>query len=135
MTVVDTGGVVDALLEMGVADDVWRFLDHEPALAAPDVVVFETLAVVRRFAQRGYLDMSRAAAAVEDLSDFRLEVFPSMPLRNRAWELRENMGAADALFVALAEQLGEPLATNDRALARAARDQTGIRTIELGSEI
>jgi predicted nucleic acid-binding protein len=32
------------------------------------------------------------------------------------------MTAADGLFVALAEALGEPLATTDRALARAARN-------------
>jgi predicted nucleic acid-binding protein len=34
----------------------------------------------------------------------------------------------------LAEQLGEPLATKDRSLARAARDHTDVETIELASE-
>jgi predicted nucleic acid-binding protein len=134
VTVVDTGGVVDALLETGVADDVSHFLDQEPALAAPDVVVFETLSVMRRLAQRGDLDPDRAGAAMEDLGDFRIDLFPSLPLRNRAWELRDNMSGADALFVALAEQLDEPLATKDGALARAARDQTAIELIELASE-
>lgn len=134
MTVVDTGGVVDVLLGTGSVDEIAGILDQEPALAAPDVVVFETLAVMRRFAQRGYLDPDRASAAIEDLSDFRIDLFPSMPLRNRAWELRENMAAADALFVTLAEQLGEPLATKDRSLSRAARDHTDIETIELASE-
>jgi predicted nucleic acid-binding protein len=134
VTVIDTGGIVDVLLGTGSVDAIADILDREPALAAPDVVVFETLAVMRRLAQRGYLDPNRAAAAIEDLSDFRIDLFPSMPLRNRAWELRENMAAADALFVALAEQLGEPLATKDRALSAAAHDQTAIETIELGSD-
>ena len=134
MTVVDTGGVVDVLLGTGSVDEIADILDREPALAAPDVVVFETLAVMRRIAKRGDVDPDRATAAIEDLLDFRIDVFSSMPLRNRAWELRENIAAADALFVALAEQLGEPLATKDRSLARAARDHTEVETIELTSE-
>jgi predicted nucleic acid-binding protein len=40
-------------------------------------------------------------------------------MRERAWGLRENFTIADALFVALAERLGEPLATKDLALAAA----------------
>jgi predicted nucleic acid-binding protein len=134
VTVVDTGGVVDVLLGTGSVDEIVDILGREPAVAAPDVVVFETLSVMRRLARRGDVDPDRAAAGIEDLSDFRIGLFPSMPLRNRAWELRENMAAADALFVALAEQLGEPLATKDRSLARAARDHTGIETIEFTSE-
>jgi predicted nucleic acid-binding protein len=133
VTVIDSGGVVDALLGVDAEEAVWDLLAREPALAAPDVVVFETLAAIRRITQRGDLDPARAAAAIEDLGDFRVDLFPSLPLRSRAWELRENVGAADALFIALAEQLDEPLATKDGALIRAARDHTAIETIELGS--
>jgi predicted nucleic acid-binding protein len=52
-------------------------------------------------------------------------------LRRRAWELRHNLNAADALFVALAERLDEPLATKDTALARAASKHTTIATVVL----
>jgi predicted nucleic acid-binding protein len=134
VTVVDTGGVVDVLLGTGSVDEIVDLLGREPTVAAPDVVVFETLSVMRRLTQHGDLDPHRAAAAIEDFGDFRIGLFPSMPLRNRAWELRANMTAADALYVALAEQLGEPLATKDRSLARAARDHTDVETIELASE-
>ena len=58
---------------------------------------------------------------------------PTLALRDRAWELRENMTAADALFVALAERLDEPLATKDRGLARAAREHAQVDAIELGA--
>ncbi len=44
----------------------------------------------------------------------------------------ENLTAADALFVALAEHLGEPLLTKDSGLASAARDHARIETLELG---
>jgi predicted nucleic acid-binding protein len=38
----------------------------------------------------------------------------------RVWELRANLTAYDAAYVALAEALGAPLLTRDRRLARAA---------------
>jgi predicted nucleic acid-binding protein len=40
------------------------------------------------------------------------------PLLHRAWELRDALGAPDALYVALAEALGATLVTLDRRLAR-----------------
>jgi len=68
---------------------------------------------------------------MEDLGDLPVELFGTLALRRRAWELRENLTAADALLVALAEYLGEPLATKDRGLASAARDHARIETLEL----
>jgi len=44
---------------------------------------------------------------------------PSRSLWPRAWELRTNLSAHDALYVALAEQLKAPLLTADARLARA----------------
>lgn len=44
---------------------------------------------------------------------------PSRALWPRAWELRTNLSAYDALYVALAEQLNAPLLTADARLARA----------------
>jgi predicted nucleic acid-binding protein len=104
---------------------------QERALAVPDVLVLEVLAVFRRHVQRGSIAPERATHAIDDLGDLAIEIFPSLPLRERAWELRDNLTAADALFVALAERLGEPLATKDRRLAAAAREHAGIATIEL----
>jgi predicted nucleic acid-binding protein len=74
----------------------------------------------------------RAASALADLGDISLTLFPSLPLTPRAWDLRRNLTAADALFVALAELLGEPLATKDAALAAAARRHTRVQVIMLG---
>lgn len=131
MTVLDTSAVVDLLLGDGAASEVARILD-EGICAAPDVLVFETIAVLRRALARSALSERRASTAVADLGDLSVELFPTLVLRERTWELRRNVTAADALFVALAEALDEPLATKDRALAAAAARHTGIEVIELG---
>lgn len=125
MTVLDTSAVIDFLLVDGVAPEVGTLLADGPA-AAPDLLVFEVLAVLRRDIASGELEPKRAAGAVEDLGDLPVDLFPTLPLRRRAFELRENLTAADALFVALAEMLDEPLATKDRPLATAAREHAGI---------
>lgn len=131
MTVIDTSAVVDLLLGVGVAGQVTNLMAGEGELAAPDLIVFETLAVLRRETLRGEITASRAAGAVEDLDDLPIELFPCLPLRLRAWALRENLTAADALFVALAEQLEEPLATKDSALAAEANKHATLTVLPL----
>lgn len=133
MTVLDTSAVVDLLLGSGTAEEVSGLMSVELPAAAPDVIVFEVLAVLRREVARGTVPESRADAAVHDLGDVSLTLFPAMPLRGRAWELRHNMTAADALFVALAERLDEPLATRDDALASSAQQHARAEVILLGA--
>src|SRR5829696_2932989 len=127
VTVVDTSGVVDFLLGADVAEEVEALIVDEGELSAPDLLVFETLAVLR-----DRLSGARAHAAVEDLGDMPIELFPTLSLRGRAWELRRNVTAADALFVALAEGVGEPLATKDTGLATAAERHADVRAVRLG---
>ncbi len=131
MTVLDTSGVVDYLLGDGAASQVLELLAGGGPAAAPDLLVFEVLAVLRRACGRGEIAADRAQAAVEDLGDLAIELFPSLPLRRRAFELRENLTIGDALFVALAEQLGEPLATKDAGLARAIGEHTAVEAVLL----
>ncbi|TPW13096.1 MAG: hypothetical protein FD127_2252, partial [Acidimicrobiaceae bacterium] len=51
--------------------------------------------------------------------EFPVRVFPTAPLLSRMWELRDNMTAYDACYVALAEAIDAPLLTADRRLANA----------------
>ena len=131
MTVLDTSAAVDFLLGSGIAPQVEQLMTDEGELAAPDLIVFEVLAVLRRAALSKAVPHERATAAVDDLADLSLELFPCLPLTRRAWELRHNLTTADALFVALAERLGEPLATKDRALANSASKHTSVTTFVL----
>ncbi len=132
MTVLDTSGVVDYLLGIGAAEQVQELMSAEGELAAPDILVFEVLAVLRRESHRGAIADDRAAQAVEDLGDLSIELFPSLPLRERVWALRRNFAAADALFVTLAENLDEPFATKDDALAREIAKHANITVLRLG---
>lgn len=132
MTVIDTSAVVDLLVGEEAAGTVQSLFLDERTLAAPDVIVFEVLAVLRRLVRRGSIAPERATGAIEDLGDLSIETFPSMPLRRRAWDLRDNFTAADGLFVALAERLGEPLASKDRGLLSSAREHAGIPTVPIG---
>lgn len=133
MTVLDTSAAIDYLLGGGVGPQVAKLLSEGGPAAAPDLLVFEVLAVLRRDAARGELGESRARGAVEDLGDLAIELFPTLALRHRAFDLRLNLTVADALFVALAELLGEPLATKDRGLANAAREHTAVDVVLLGA--
>jgi predicted nucleic acid-binding protein len=130
VTVLDASGAVDYLLGWAAADAVQELLRSQPWLSAPDILVFEVVSALRRQTQRGALPADRAMGAVADLSDLRLRLYPSMPLRTRAWELRESMTAADALYVALAERLGRPLASKDSALLSNA-DRCGVPVLSL----
>lgn len=131
MTVFDSSIVVDLLIADGVGPQASELLLAAGSVAAPDVIVFEVLAVLRRAAARGVMGAQRAQGAVEDLGDLPLELYSSLALRHRAWSLRDNLTAADALFVALAEWLDEPLVTKDRGLAAAASAHAGVEVILL----
>lgn len=131
MTVLDTSAVYDFLLEEGVAREVGAILDAEETAAAPELLVYEVSGLLRRDVRHGILRPERAAMAVEDLGDLAVDLFPTLPLRGRVWELRENLSVGDAFFVALAELLEEPLATKDSGLARAAQKHSGARALHL----
>lgn len=133
MTVVDTSAIVDFLLGGGVAAEIEAMLGREGALAAPDLLVFETLAVLRRDAARGIVTAARAGEAASVLDDVPLILFGTLELRERAWALRHNFTIADAIFIALAEQLGEPLVTKDLPLAREVAKHTEAAIVQLSS--
>jgi len=63
-----------------------------------------------------------------DLLDLRVELFPYAPFTARVWELRDNVTAYDARYVALAESLRSSIATLDLRLAQATGLQCGCET-------
>lgn len=88
-------------------------------LVAPDLVDVETVAVLRKRWIAGDVSRNRFSAAIDDLEDLDLVRYPALPLMRRAFDLRDNVTAYDAVYVALAERLGCPLVTADQRLAAA----------------
>ena len=73
--------------------------------------------MLRRYVALGAVTASRVRGALQDLIDLPLIRYPHDLLLPRIWELRENLTAYDAAYVALAEALGAPLVTCDRKIA------------------
>jgi predicted nucleic acid-binding protein len=119
MIVVDSCALVD--LALG-GDEVGAWVAVQvmgvERLAAPHVVDVELLGACRSLERRGIVSPAAAREALETLSEVPVDRYPHPPLKERMWELRHHVTAADAAYVALAEALDVPLVTTDRRLSR-----------------
>ena len=120
MIVVDASIVANAIGDDGPDGHVARRRSRSAGgLAAPDLVDVETVSVLRKRWLVGHISDGRFASAIEDLEDLELDRYATLPLIRRAYELRANVTAYDATYVALAEGLDCPLVTADARLATA----------------
>lgn len=115
MLVVDASVLVTALLLNGAA----RARLADANLQAPDLIDAELLSVLRRLVLADQVPEQHALQALATAQQLGLRRHSSRQLWPRAWELRTNLSAYDALYVALAEQLGATLLTADSRAARA----------------
>ena len=117
--VCDASAVVAVLLDAGPdgrwATDVLTGVD----LAAPSLLSFEAANIIRRHELAALVTSDQAAQAHADLLDLAVEQWPYDLLAHRSWQLRANLTAYDASYVALAEFLGATLVTLDRRIGRA----------------
>jgi predicted nucleic acid-binding protein len=117
--VVDASVLTTALADDGRDGDLARTRLMGEALAAPQLIDLEVASVLRRLTLAGQLPERRSVLALADLIDLPIERAPHLPLLHRCWELRANITAYDAAYVALAEGLDTVLLTADQRLARA----------------
>jgi predicted nucleic acid-binding protein len=96
-----------------------RLLAEEHSIWAPHLLDAEVGHALRRVVRLGELDADAAGEALWQLDELPLRRVSHELLIRYAWTLRENVSFYDALYVALAEMLGEPLVTFDARLARA----------------
>jgi len=64
------------------------------------------------------LEARSAVQAIADLRRIPMERCDMLPLLDRVWQLRDNLTAYDATFVALAEDFDAVLVTGDERLAK-----------------
>jgi predicted nucleic acid-binding protein len=127
MMVVDASALLEALLRAPAAQAVEELLfGSQQTLHAPHLLDIEIAQVVRRHAANGEIKPERGREALADLADFPLHRHAHDFLLRRVWDLRHNLTAYDAVYVALAEALEAPLLTRDQRLAGAAGHRAEI---------
>jgi predicted nucleic acid-binding protein len=119
LIVIDASVLASALADDGPDGDKARTRLRGEYLTAPELIDLEVTSVLRRHRAAGHLDDRRAAQALADLVDLPMRRTPHLPLLARCWELRANITAYDAAYVALAEAIDGTLLTADERLARA----------------
>jgi predicted nucleic acid-binding protein len=116
--VADASAIIELLLQTSLGVRVEkRVYGRFEEIHAPHLLDVEVVSALRRFVRKGEVLQDRAEEAVEDLGLLRIVRHAHGDLLRRAWELRENVTAYDAMYVALAESIAAPIITCDRPLA------------------
>lgn len=119
-TVVDASIIIRLLTNRTDDEDLRRRLSVRRAVHAPHLIDAEVASAVRGLLLGGKIDLPRADQMLADFAALPIKRYPMRPLLGRVIELRNNLTAYDAVYVALAETLKMPLLTQDPKLDRAA---------------
>jgi predicted nucleic acid-binding protein len=130
VSIIDASLLIDVLVGLPAGRPWRRWVAASDALAAPDCAAVELGRYLRRHAIAGRLSAPDAERCFQAFGMLAIETYPTAPLLDDAVTLRQNFTFDDALYVVLARRLGEPLATTDRRLARAATD-VGVSVVRL----
>lgn len=109
-----------------------RIADPAEGLHVPHLADVEVVQALRRYVREGEINAAAGETALEDLRALDLQRHAHEPLLERVWELRQNLTAYDAVYVALAEVLNAVLLTCDRRLSQA--PGLSRRVVLIGSE-
>lgn len=121
MIVIDASALVELLVggTPRAAKLAARIALPNESLHAPHLIDLEVVSVLRGLEARKLVSPQTAAQANADLLALDLMRYPHDTLVPRAWQLRGNLTAYDAAYIALAEGLASPLVTCDGKLAMA----------------
>lgn len=125
MIVVDASAALSALLNDGPAR---RSLAAEQ-LHAPHLIDSEVASGLRRRVAARQLTAADGWTALDRWRRLGMTRYPVFTLLDRVWQLRDNVSAYDASYVALAEQLGCALLTADARLSRVPDAQCPITVV------
>ncbi len=132
MIVLDASAAVAVFLNLGLGASRIRewMAEEDDDLHVPHLFELEILNVLRRYFLHGVLSRERARLALGRLSTMSITRYPHTALLPRIWELRENVTAYDAAYIALAETLNAPLVTTDARLARVPGIRASVELFE-----
>lgn len=125
MIVVDASAALSAVLNAGPAR---RALAGEQ-LHAPHLIDLEVANGLRRRVASEQLTAADGWHALEAWRSLGMTRYPVFALLERVWELRDNLSAYEASYVALAEALNCNLVTADRRLSRAPTIRCAVVTL------
>ena len=131
MIVVDASALLELLLATESGSLVSERIRMSESINAPQLLVVECLQVLRRSETRGDIDADLATALVQDLLALDIELYDHVLLADRIWELRNNLTAYDAAYVALSELLEVPLITTDAKLASAPGNHATVELLHV----
>ncbi len=130
MIVVDASVLADALIDDGdVGQHARAVLSEDTHWVAPAHVLVEVLSVVRGKVLGGKLGIERGNEAVSAMAELAIEVVDPATVVERMWELRNNVTAYDAAYLAVAEAIDAPLVTGDARLARITGVKCTVRLV------
>ena len=112
---VDASAALSALLNAGPA----RSALASEQLHAPHLIDSEVANGLRRMVNAQQVGTDSGWAALDAFRHLGMTRYPVFSMLDRVWELRDNLSAYDASYVALAELLGCSLLTADARLSRA----------------
>ena len=131
MIVVDASALLEFLLQTPLGTRVEaRLVRDQDEFHVPHLVDVEVTQGLRRLVRAGEVSPDRATEAISDLAALVLHRHAHLDLLTRAWKLRENVTAYDAMYVVLAEALDAPIVTCDTPLAKAPGHRAQIELIE-----
>jgi predicted nucleic acid-binding protein len=116
--VVDASVVISALISHGPESRWAEELLRSEEIAAPHFMPSEAANLIRRSLLFRDVNQTHASRAHDELLALSVTLFPFAPYGERVWQLRNNLSAYDAWYVALAEDLRVPLVTLDGRLIR-----------------
>ena len=120
MIVLDASAAVDWLLQTRPGLQIEkRIYSHGESLHAPHLLDLEVTQVLRRLVREHTVEAKRAGEAIADLLSLRVSRYPHFVFVPRIWQLRHNLTAYDAIYIALAEALNATLITRDARLSAA----------------
>ena len=127
--VADASAIATFIIEGSTETPLHPFLSDPSDVHAPEICDVEILSTFRSLLRRRMVSTAQAQEALLHYAAMPMTRHPHLRLLGRGFDLRENVSASDAMYVALAEALEAPFLTIDRRLARAVERHTFVRVV------